>query len=371
MSFDIIQEISKKYQMAVGLDKSSNTVVNERSRNTNQDISDIRYNNKRITGEASKFISDYVCASYYDKNIHDELTDSLYYVYKENGTYTYSKDKPIEYVYLPYTEFVDKINNISVPEVSRELLRKSIKLKRLARRSAGTYNDSKDLYYMFESPYGGLVEGSCYLFIESAGVTKPIDRSLKINGIDAVLIDYLEGKIYIHNEYPEVVRHLYMYTDIAPLVIYQNGSYSPAQKEEVFGVFQQRGIEGLIDVYKINDREYIITFSFDAFIVSSDPYFIQVDGITLLGPREVPKKTPIHVKQEFGYKTEEFLDSYYELYLSKESVIEEKSGTHLKIDFIENTGDLVAGLFVYELEAPFILNTKPNYIPLFKTAEGL
>jgi len=41
----------------------------------------------------------------------------------------------------------------------------------------------------------------------------------------------------------------------------------------------------------------------------------------------------------------------------------------LKIDFIENTGDLVSGLFVYELEVPFILNARPNYIPLFKTIE--
>lgn len=369
MSFDIIQEISKKYQIAVGLDKNSNATVNERSRNTAQDISDIRYNNKRITGEASKFISDYVCASYYDKNIHGEVTDSLYYIYKENGTYTYLKEKPIEYVYLPYTEFLEHITNISVPDLNRDLLRKSIKLKRLSRRSAGTYIDSKDLYYMFDSPFGGLIEGSCYLFTESEGYTKPIDRTLKINNQDAVIIDHLEGKIYIHNSYPEVVRHLYMYTDISPLMIYQNGSYSPTQKEEVFGIFQQRNLEGLIDVYKINDKEYIITFSFDAFIVSSDPYLIQVDGITLLSPREIPKKTPIYVKQEFGYKTEAFLDSYYELYLSKESVIEEKSGTHLKVDFIENTGDLVAGLFVYELEAPFILNTKPNYIPLFKTVE--
>ena len=369
MSFDIIQEISKKYHIAVGLDKSSNTIVNERSRNTNQDISDIRYNNKRLTGESSKFISDYVCASYYDTNIHGELTDSLYYLYKENGAYRYLKDKPIEYVYLPYTEFLEQITNISVPDINRELLRKSIKLKRLSRRSSGIYAESSDLYYIFDSPYGGLIEGSCYLFTESEGYTKPIDRTLKVHNQDAVIIDHLEGKIYIHNEYPEVVRHLYMYTDIAPLVIHQSGSYSPSQKEEVFGIFQQRSLDGLIDINKINDKEYIITFSFDAFIVSSDPYFIQVDGITLLGPREVPKKTPIYVKQEFGYKTEAFLDSYYELYLSKEYALEEKSGTHLKIDFIENTGDLVSGLFVYELEVPFILNARPNYIPLFKTIE--
>lgn len=366
MSFDIIQEISKKYNITTSLDKTSNIVVNERSRNIEQDIEDIKHNTKRISATPAKFISDYVCASYYDKNIHGEISEELFYIYKYNGSYTYSKTKPFEYVYIAYNKFLESITNTAIENTDREILRKSVKLKKLSRRSSGVYPASNELYYMFDSPYGGLVEGSCYLFIELDGYTKPIDRLLKIGDNDAVIIDHLEGKVYIHNQYPDVVRNLYMYTDVAPVVIYQNGSYSPVDKEEVFGIFEQKGMEGLIDIFKINEKEYIITFSFDAFIASSDPYFIEVDGITLLSPRSVPKKTPIYVKQSFTHKVESFLDDYYNLFLSKEPTIEDKSGTHVRTDFIEDTGDLVSGLFVYEQEAPFILNTKPNYIPLFK-----
>lgn len=366
MSFDIIQEIYKKYTIPVELDNNVKSIVNESSRNESQDIDDFEFNNRTIKSSSNdKFISDYVCSSYYDSNLHGEVNSNLFYIYKTNGNYKYEKEKPFEYNYISYSDFLKEITNIEVITASKNILKKSIKLKKLSRKSYGD-DTSKSLYYIFDSPYGGLIEGSCYLFTEIDGFLKPIDLSLKINNLDSVIIDYIEGKVYINNLYPDVVRDLYMYTDIAPLKIYQNKSYSPTESTEVFGKFVQKGTEGLIDIYKISDIEFILTMSYNSFIVSSDPYFIEVDGIALLNPRVVPKNTPIYVKQSFTHNIESFLEEYYNFYLSREIFNTSISGTHIQIDSSIDTGDLVSGLFIYDYDENSSLDNKPNYIPLFK-----
>ena len=178
--------------------------------------------------------------------------------------------------------------------------------------------------------------------------------------------------VYISQTHPDKIDQVFGYFDIEPLKIFKQDYLTIKGKaEDLFCKVVQKNSFGELIVKEINEDSFIVSLSYNAFIVSSDPYFVSVDGINLLSPRYVPKNTPILVEQTFNKEKESFQESSITLFNGVESKEISQLTTFIKHDSASNIEtfsekSLSSGLFVYkEVEEGSFDITNATYLPLF------
>lgn len=289
-------------------------------------------------------------ATVIDKSVPNQ--EALYYLVKNGATYQYVKEKPFNYYTKNTYKTMQDVETSYVLKSNRGLI-----------HSKGT-DDSSWLQYSF--PYGGITKSTLILGYSKDNVIYDLDLG------DSVRIDFLEGIVYIKQDYPDRIDYLLGYFDIEPLEINSTDYLKiEGKSEELFCTPKQKNTFGDITVETISPTSYVIMFSYNTFITPSDPYFISVDGINLLSPRHILKNTPILVEQNFNVETDSFTEYSSQLYHGVESVETELLTSVIKFDSKDNyelfnKDKTSAGLFLYrEIEEGVYDSTKPAYLPLF------
>lgn len=365
MSFDIRFGLTKSYTVPLKYDQSSNIVLNKED--YQQKSLYLLGNTKNtIRKDDSIFLNGSVSAEHVDniaeENVKVPSTLNRYYLYKTGSTYTYRLDKPYKYKEYNYYNFLDIIGtNITDPN-TKALLDVSIKATRGLVYSKGI---DANAYMAYSFPYGGISKTTPLLFYTSKGTIYKLETN------EYTIIDLLEGVVYISQLATYTIDMVFGYFDIEPLKINRLGSI-PASggKASSFYKFEQKSIFGDISTERLSNTEYIITFSYNCFVVPSDFYFIQVDGINILNPLFILKNTPIYVKQALSDKRDSFLEESSRLFEGVESG-ETAITTFLKSDTSLNTEVFTkesssAGLFIFKQNNEQAFDTtKATYLPLF------
>lgn len=367
MSFDSKVGINQSYTIPLSIERTHKDLINTVNSDVSGTYLNIEQTKKTISSNNNEFICDFVTAEQIDnKSVKDKSNptmEDMYFLLKTGSTYEYTKIKPFSYDDLSYSEFKSLMNTDIRDEVTSKILNKSIKATRGMIQSRGT---NQNAWMAFSFPFGGISKTTPRFYYLSNFIVKPL-----VMGPD-VRLDLLEGIVYIKQSFPDNVEQVFGYFDIEPLKLFKNNYLTVKGKtEESFGRFVQKSAFGDITVKQLNEDTYILTLSYSAFIVSSDPYFIAVDGVNLLSPRYVEKNTPILVEQKFNKERESLLDSYLKLFNGVES---EEVG--LMTTFIKNDSSInletfskinsSSGLFIYkEVAHQCFDTTNATYLPLF------
>lgn len=366
MSFDIKIGSNKQYSIPVVIDKSKSSVVNEEDFVVDDSQGPLEFSSHYAFKENS-FLVDYVCGEQIDntsiKDVSVPSIDSFYYLYKEGGNYTYTTDKPYVYTYLPQESFLSLINQPYNPSTILSTL--LIKANRGLVFSSST---SPEAWMVYSFPYGGISKASLrFLYTTENNIL----QELVIDN-EYVILDTLEGNLYINQNYYDKVERVFGLFDIEPIKIDKSPVLTPkGESSSLYGSLKQKNSFGDVIINEIDEDSKILTFSYNCFILATDPYFISVDGINLLGPRFVPSNTPILVKQEFTTKKESFEETYYNMYTGLDNFDSELSTTFIKQDYSStleyfSSLSVATGLFVYKETSQDNYDTaNTTYIPLF------
>jgi len=368
MSFDIKVGINKSYEIPIKINTEYKNIVNSDNYESSDSIIITKTTNYTITtASPDKYIFDYVCAEYIDntnkKDVSVPSSKDWRYLVKSGSDYLYKKEKPKFYDNLYYQDFQYIFNkDIRDPSIEN-ILSKSIKATRGLIHTSGT---TADAWMVFSFPFGGISKSTPYFYYVSNYIIKELHES------ETVKVDLLEGMVYIKQTHLEPIDQLFGYFDIEPLKISHNDYLKiDGKDEDTFCKVIQKNSFGDIIVKELNEDTFIVQLSYNAFIVSSDPYFVSVDGVNLLNPRYIPKNAPILVEQTFNKERESFLESSLTLFNGIEAKEIQQLATFIKHDSsssIETFSEksVSSGLFIYkEVEEGSFDTTNSTYLPLF------
>lgn len=366
MSFDIKIGSNKQYTIPVIIDKDKTAIVNESSFTIASSEGSLEFN-RHYVEKTGSFMSDYICAEQIDnisvKDVSVPTQDNFFYLIKEGSDYKYSKEKPYHYTYLPQSSFLSLIGQPYSPQTTLSTL--LIKASRGLIFSTGT---TPEAWMVYSFPYGGIDKSSLrFLYTTSTNILK----ELVIDGTD-VKLDTLEGNVYIKQDYFDKVEQVFGLFDIEPIKTYKNSILTPkGDALSVYGSLRQKNSFGDVVINEITEDSKVLTFSYNCFVLATDPYFVSIDGINLLGPRYIPKNTPVLVKQSFNIERESFEDSYYHMYTGLDTYNNSFTTSFVRKDFgstLEyfSSISVASGLFIYKENSQGSYDTtNTTYIPLF------
>lgn len=366
MSFDIKIGANKQYIVPIDIDKNKSSIVNE-SVFTIDDSEGILEVTANYAVKENSFLTNFICAEQVDnksvKDVSVPTTDNFYYLIKEGADYKYSKTKPYQYTYLPQDTFLSLISQPYTPTTTLSTL--LIKASRGNVFSSGT---TPSAWMIYSFPYGGISKASLrFLYTTSNNLLK----ELVIDG-ETVKLDTLEGNIFINQNYFDKIEQVFGLFDIEPIKIFKAPVLTPkGETLSTYGSLKQKNSFGDVTVNEISEDIKIVTFSYNCFALSTDPYFISIDGINLLGPRFIPKNTPVLIQQNFNIEKESFEETYYNMYTGLDSYENELSTTFIKHDYgstLEYFSSLsvASGLFIYKENSQGSYDTlNTTYLPLF------
>ena len=368
MSFNIKIGTNKTYKIPLKIDSTFKQMVNADSLQTDSAVNITTITKHTLqSSNPDKYLCNYVCGELLDNVGQKDMsvpTNSDYrFLLKTEGTYKYVEEKPFKHIEISDSYFEGLLNkDIRAKDVSA-VMNKSIKATRGLIQSSGLTGDA---WMAYSFPYGGLSKASVHLFYVHDFKVKPLVQG------DHVKLDLLEGMVYIKQTYPDKVDHVFGYFDIEPIKIFKNKYLTvTGTNEQTFCTPVQKNSFGEITVNTLTEDSFIISFSYNAFIVSSDPYFISVDGVNLLHPRFVPKNTPILVEQSFNNEVESFTGSAINLFAGVEAKEIGQLTTFIKQDSSSNIEtfsekNISSGLFIYkEVEEGSFDTSNSTYLPLF------
>lgn len=366
MSFDIKIGANKQYTVPIDIDKNKSSIVNE-SVFTIEDSEGILEVRSNYAFKDNSFLTDFVCGQQLDnksiKDISVPTMDDFFYLIKDGSDYKYSKIKPYQYTYLPQDTFLSLISQPYNPTTTLATL--LIKAARGTIFSSGT---TPTAWMVYSFPYGGISKASLrFLYTTSTNLLKEL-----IIDDETVKLDTLEGNIYINQSYFDKVDQVFGLFDIEPIKVFKAPVLTPkGDALSTYGALKQKNSFGDVIINEINEDTKIVTFSYNCFVLSTDPYFISIDGINLLGPRFIPKNTPILVQQQFNIEKESFEETYYNMYTGLDSYENKLSTTFIKHDYgstLEyfSSISVASGLFVYKENSQGSYDTlNTTYLPLF------
>lgn len=366
MSFDIKIGANKQYTVPIDIDKNKSSIVNE-SVFTIEDSEGILEVRSNYAFKDNSFLTDFVCGQQLDnksiKDISVPTMDDFFYLIKDGSDYKYSKIKPYQYTYLPQDTFLSLISQPYNPTTTLATL--LIKAARGTIFSSGT---TPTAWMVYSFPYGGISKASLrFLYTTSTNLLKEL-----IIDDETVKLDTLEGNIYINQSYFDKVDQVFGLFDIEPIKVFKAPVLTPkGDTLSTYGALKQKNSFGDVVINEINEDTKIVTFSYNCFVLSTDPYFISIDGINLLGPRFIPKNTPILVQQQFNIEKESFEETYYNMYTGLDSYENKLSTTFIKHDYgstLEyfSSISVASGLFVYKENSQGSYDTlNTTYLPLF------
>ena len=368
MSFDIKLGRNVSYTVPLQLNTNYKNLVNDQ----NYVLTDALTLDKVTTytlssNNSEKYLSDLVCGEQLDNiNTTDRSipnNKNWRYLIKYNDSYEYVVEKPLTYSDLTYQAFSTLVGKNVRDKSIEEVLVKSIKASRGLVHTSGT---TADAWLVYSLPFGGISKATPYFYYVSENIIKELKES------DTVKLDLLEGMVYIRQTHPDKVDQVFGYFDIEPLKIFKQDYITIKGKaEDLYCRVSQKNSFGELIVKEINEDSFIISLSYNAFIVSSDPYFVSVDGINLLNPRYVPKNTPILVEQSFNKERESFQEASLTLFNGVESKEISQLTTFIKHDSSSNIETVSerstsSGLFIYkEVEEGSFDTNNATYLPLF------
>lgn len=368
MSFDIKLGRSVSYTVPLQLNTSYKNLVNDQNYVLTDALTLDKITTYTLTSNNSeKYLSDFVCGEQLDNiNTTDRSipnNKNWRYLIKYNDSYEYVVEKPLTYSDLTYQAFSTLVGKNVRDKSIEEVLVKSIKASRGLVHTSGT---TADAWLVFSLPFGGISKATPYFYYVSENIIKELKES------DTVKLDLLEGMVYIRQTHPDKVDQVFGYFDIEPLKIFKQDYITIKGKaEDLYCRVSQKNSFGELIVKEINEDSFIISLSYNAFIVSSDPYFVSVDGINLLNPRYVPKNTPILVEQSFNKERESFQEASLTLFNGVESKEISQLTTFIKHDSSSNIETFSerstsSGLFIYkEVEEGSFDTNNATYLPLF------
>lgn len=368
MSFDIKLGRSVSYTVPLQLNTSYKNLVNDQNYVLTDALTLDKITTYTLTSNNSeKYLSDFVCGEQLDNiNVTDRSipnNKNWRYLIKYNDSYEYVVEKPLTYSDLTYQAFSTLVGKNVRDKSIEGVLVKSIKASRGLVHTSGT---TADAWLVFSLPFGGISKATPYFYYVSENIIKELKES------DTVKLDLLEGMVYIRQTHPDKVDQVFGYFDIEPLKIFKQDYITIKGKaEDLYCRVSQKNSFGELIVKEINEDSFIISLSYNAFIVSSDPYFVSVDGINLLNPRYVPKNTPILVEQSFNKERESFQEASLTLFNGVESKEISQLTTFIKHDSSSNIETFSerstsSGLFIYkEVEEGSFDTNNATYLPLF------
>ena len=368
MSFDIKLGRSVSYTVPLQLNTSYKNLVNDQNYVLTDALTLDKITAYTLTSNNSeKYLSDFVCGEQLDNiNVTDRSipnNKNWRYLIKYNDSYEYVVEKPLTYSDLTYQAFSTLVGKNVRDKSIEEVLVKSIKASRGLVHTSGT---TADAWLVYSLPFGGISKATPYFYYVSENIIKELKES------DTVKLDLLEGMVYIRQTHPDKVDQVFGYFDIEPLKIFKQDYITIKGKaEDLYCRVSQKNSFGELIVKEINEDSFIISLSYNAFIVSSDPYFVSVDGINLLNPRYVPKNTPILVEQFFNKERESFQEASLTLFNGVESKEISQLTTFIKHDSSSNIETFSerstsSGLFIYkEVEEGSFDTNNATYLPLF------
>lgn len=368
MSFDIKLGRSVSYTVPLQLNTSYKNLVNDQNYVLTDALTLDKITTYTLTSNNSeKYLSDFVCGEQLDNiNATDRSipnNKNWRYLIKYNDSYEYVVEKPLTYSDLTYQAFSTLVGKNVRDKSIEEVLVKSIKASRGLVHTSGT---TADAWLVYSLPFGGISKATPYFYYVSENIIKELKES------DTVKLDLLEGMVYIRQTHPDKVDQVFGYFDIEPLKIFKQDYITIKGKaEDLYCRVSQKNSFGELIVKEINEDSFIISLSYNAFIVSSDPYFVSVDGINLLNPRYVPKNTPILVEQSFNKERESFQEASLTLFNGVESKEISQLTTFIKHDSSSNIETFSerstsSGLFIYkEVEEGSFDTNNATYLPLF------
>ncbi|AND75206.1 hypothetical protein FDH01_gp045 [Acinetobacter phage vB_AbaM_ME3] len=366
MSFDIKIGTNKQYTVPIDIDKNKSSIVNE-SVFTIDDSEGILEVASHYASKENSFLSNFICAEQVDnKSVKDSsvpTTDNFYYLIKEGADYKYSKNKPYQYTYLPQDTFLSLISKPYNPTTSLSTL-----LIKASRGTVFSTGKTPTAWMVYSFPYGGISKASLrFLYTTNTNVLKEL-----VIDDTTVKLDTLEGNIYINQSYHDKIEQVFGLFDIEPIKIFKAPILTPkGETVNIYGSLKQKNSFGDVTINELTDDMKIITFSYNCFVLATDPYFISIDGINLLGPRFIPKNTPILVQQKFNIEKESFEEIYYNMYTGLDSYENELSTTFIKHDYgstLEyfSSISVASGLFIYKENSQGSYDTlNTTYLPLF------
>ena len=368
MSFDIKLGRNVSYTLPLKLNTKYKNLVNDQNYVLTDALTLDKITNYTLTSNNSeKYLSDFVCGEQLDNtNVKDKSVPNnknWRYIVKYNDVYEYVIEKPITYSELTYQTFSNLAGKDVRDKSIKNILVKSIKASRGLVHTSGT---TADAWLVYSLPFGGISKATPCFYYVSNNIIKELRESTTVK------LDLLEGMVYISQTHPDKIDQVFGYFDIEPLKIFKQDYLTIKGKaEDLFCKVVQKNSFGELIVKEVNEDSFIVSLSYNAFIVSSDPYFVSVDGINLLSPRYVPKNTPILVEQSFNKEKESFQESSITLFNGVESKEISQLTTFIKHDSASNIEtfsekSISSGLFVYkEVEEGSFDITNATYLPLF------
>lgn len=351
MSFDIKLGLIKNYEISINQNNIKNVVNYSNTVTDSETYLENIITNKTFSNSGNINISDFVCAElvvdFDNRLVEKEEEINFFFLVKEGSRYKYVKTKPLD------LGLINPSDSSTYIKSTRGLI-----------FSKGS---SADAWITYSFPFGG-IDPKDAKFIY---VVDNEERILTEN--ENVKIDYLEGNIIINQELSSRIEKVVGYFDITPLKIYSNGFISQENVKDKYGYYtiQQHNNAGDVMIDKISDTSYVISTSYNAYICSSDEYFITVDGLNLSTPRYIEKNTPILVEQKFNAErtvnVEQTIPTISKDIVSITTFIKSNNSN---IEYF--TDYSYTGLFMFkEVDKNNFNILSPTYIPLFKKQDIL
>lgn len=273
---------------------------------------------KESTKKSGVIYNENICCEYETEKSKDKIRtsdiSSNYFLVKQGSEFLFTHIKPKNDI------DIDPYNCLSYLETL------------IGSTTFGVYNkniiySTKGLEYLnskrvFSFPFGGILKNDCFIFaVDSSGVIK------NLSNYNGVVIDYIQGIVYIDSEGSETIYTVAGLFNIFPIKIISKGKPKIAVEKEGFYKFKNINKSiGMIDITPLSANKLIFTSLQDIYIKASDN-LISIDNIVL------KEECPVFIPSNSSVIIEK---------LTSGNITEEYS------DFTSNQKDIIESLFNFE-----------------------
>lgn len=280
MSLNYSVKIEQKpFEMLEGLE--SDYIVRQINNlpNTTLDRDFLEYNNFE-QAEQTIYLNKDICGELYrtpsvESTSVPDITNYKYLV-KEGFSYTYTKEKPIPDTYIqPEVLYLYHNSTVNFEDVDMSKVFARSLVGELTPQHIDTTESSGTVYDCYNFPYGGISKSYSYFYmIDNTGV-------LSILGLDDdVLIDYLEGCVYVDRQISQSITQIYGLFNIEPVNIIPKGTFKVNSNSTDFYELQNIPEKQILKVFSIDSNNIGLILSVNAaVVVVSESTNYTIDGV--------------------------------------------------------------------------------------------
>lgn len=208
-----------------------------------------------------------------------------YFLIKDGSNYTYTKDKPFDDIVIDTFDLLT-FNNLPFSKATLGTYNNHVKV---AMGLEQHLDDNGTAYKVYSFNFGGISKTQCFLFAVD------YQNNIKLlSNYNEVLIDYLEGNVYIKEDDAADIKVIAGFFNIKTVKILKKGNFELKEKNPAYYKVINKSDKGLLNLKNVSSTKLVLTSSENIYIHAAENS-ITIDNVLIKEdyPVFVPKNTPI------------------------------------------------------------------------------